>query len=389
MRTRNRLSLAIVTFAVCSLVPVNQAQQTPATPAPAPKGPAHDVVLPVTARDKKGALVPGLQQGDFTLTDEGRPQTIKSLTHDTSLPFRLGLLVDTGRNLSAAIEGARKGANAFVDQMLPAQGSEGKDQAFLIHFDREVELLEDFTNSREKLHHELEQMGPTRRSQTEGPETTGENRGEAHGGRGGAQMYDAIFLAADELMKPKDGHKAMVLFSNGVDKGSKETLNEAVDSADRAGVAIYTIYYKGEQERGENQSGIPGGGRRGGGYPGGGGGYPGGGGGYPGGGGGYPNGGGGRRGGGSTESGVDGRKIMQLIATRTGGHAYEAKKKDDLEEIYRLIAEELRGQYLLTYTPDKPDNDGSFHKVALKANKSDLTVVTREGYFAPGGEEAR
>ena len=133
-----------------------------------------------------------------------------------------------------------------------------------------------------------------------------------------------------------------------------------------------------------------GGGRGGGGYPGGGGGYPGGGGGYPGGGGGYPGGGGGRRGGsGPTDTGVDGRKIMLQIAERTGGHAYDARKKDDLEPIYNLIAQELRSQYLLTYTPDKPDNEGGFHKVALKANKDEYSVTIPEGYFAPGGENAR
>ena len=77
---------------------------------------------------------------------------------------------------------------------------------------------------------------------------------------------------------------------------------------------------------------------------------------------------------------------MEKIAERTGGRFFEAKKKDNLEEIYASIAEELRGQYLLTYTPDIVDKEGGFHKVALKANKGDLTVVTREGYFAPGGD---
>src|SRR6266702_8976803 len=150
MRTRILFPLVIVTFAAWPLVPASLAQQTPAAAAPS-KGPAHDVVLPVTVRDKKGALVPGLQQADLTLTDEGHPQTIKSLTRETSLPFRLGLLADTGRNMNGALEGERKGADKFIDQMLPAPGSEGKDQdqAFLIHFDREVELLEDFTNPRE------------------------------------------------------------------------------------------------------------------------------------------------------------------------------------------------------------------------------------------------
>ena len=94
-------------------------------------------------------------------------------------------------------------------------------------------------------------------------------------GRGGTQLYDAIFLAADELMKHKDGRKALVVFSDGVDRGSKDTMNDAVDAADRANVQIFTIYFKGEEDKSSN-FGFPGNNRRGGmGYPGGG--YPGGG----------------------------------------------------------------------------------------------------------------
>jgi VWFA-related protein len=378
-------------------LPLTSAAQQPATQQPAGNQPvatlkiqAREVVLPVTVRDKKGALVTSLKIGDFTLTEDGRPQTIKSFTRESNLPFRLGLLVDTSRSVSAAMEEERKAAGKFVDLMLPADPKAAdakKDEAFLIHFDREVELLEDFTNSRDKLRHELDEMGPTRAAQndTQGPETTGDDRGsgEARVRHGGTQLYDAIYLASDELMKPKDGRKALVVFSDGVDRGSKETLNDAVDAADRANVAVYTIYFKGEQERPAG-TGYPGGGGRHGGM--GGGGYPGGGGGYPGGGGGYP-GGGGRRGGERpSETGVDGKKIMEKIATRTGGRYFEAKKKDNLDEIYGQIAEELRGQYLLTYTPDVVDNEGGFHKIALKANKDDFAVVTREGYYAPGGD---
>ena len=347
---------------------------------------AREVVLPVTVRDKHGALVASLKIKDFTLTEDGRPQAIKSFTRETDLPFRLGLLVDTSRGVSGAMENERKAAGKFVDAMLPETPKPGSgsatDQAFLVHFDREVELLRDFTTSRDKLHREWDGMGPTAResrAEGEGPETAGDDRDRPRPGRNGTQLYDAIFLASDDLMKPKDGRKALVVFSDGVDRGSKETLNDAVDSADRAGVAVYTIYFKGEQER--SQTGIPGqgGGRRGGsGWPGGGGG------GYPGGGGGYPGGGGGRRGGGGQSApGVDGKKIMEKIATRTGGRFFEAKSKDKLDEIYGQIAEELRGQYLLTYTPDVVDNQGGFHKIALKANKDDLTVITREGYYAP------
>ncbi len=74
---------------------------------------------------------------------------------------------------------------------------------------------------------------------------------------------------------------------------------------------------------------------------------------------------------------------MDKIATRTGGRYFEAKKKDNLEEIYNEIADELRNQYVLTYTPDQKINEDEFHKIVLKAKKDDLTVATREGYYTP------
>ncbi len=400
MRNPTASFLALPLLAVSCLPATGPAQQPADTqPVTTLKIQAREVVLPVTVRDKHGALVTSLKIGDFALSEDGRPQTIKSFTRESNLPFRLGLLVDTSRSVSGALDNERKAAEKFVDQMLPADPKAGAaatpaqtDQAFLIHFDREVELLEDFTNSREKLHRELDDMGPTRASSesSQGPETSDSgdrNSGESRR-RGGTQLYDAIYLASHDLMESKDGRKALIVFSDGADRGSKETLNDAVDAAEHANVTIYTIFFKGEQENGGLGNGFPGGGRHGGGgYPGGGGGYPGGGGGYPGGGGGYPGGGGQRRGpDNSSANGQDGKKNMERIAERTGGRFFEAKKKDNLDEIYGLIAEELRGQYLLTYTPDKVDTDGGFHKIALKANKDDFVVVTREGYYAPGGD---
>jgi VWFA-related protein len=376
MRNQAIFCLAVSLLALPCL-PVAAHAQTAGQPAATLKMQAREVLLPVTVRDKHGALVTSLNAGDFTLTEDGRPQKIKSFTRETNLPFRLGLLVDTSRSVAGAMEEERKAAGKFVDAMLPADPKGAKDQAFLIHFDHEVELLEDFTSSRDKLHRELEDMGPSRtaRNDSQGPETSGDDRERQRGsGHGGTQLYDAIYLASDELMKTKDGRKALVVFSDGADRGSKETLNDAVDAADRANLAVYTIYFKGEQERSPMSNPGMGGGRHGGG-----GGWPGGGG-YPGGGGG-----GGRRGGGGEPSatGVDGKKIMEKIAERTGGRFFEAKKKDSLKGIYGEISEELRGQYLLTYTPDVVDKEGGFHKIALKAAKDDLVVVTREGYYAP------
>jgi VWFA-related protein len=380
------LSLAAFVSMSAACLAQSSATQQPASEQSAAtlKIQAREVVLPVTVRDKHGALVTTLKAGDFTLTEDGRPQVIKSFTRESNLPFRLGLLVDTSRSVSAALDSERKAASKFVDRMLPADPKAGTagDEAFLIHFDHEVELLEDFTNSREKLHHELDDMGATRASNSsQGPETSDSGSSGESRRRGGTQLYDAIYLASHDLMEQKDGRKALVVFSDGGDRGSKETLNDAIDAADHANVVIYTIYFKGEQE--QNGFGGPGQGghRGGGGYPGGGGG------GYPGGGGGYPGGGGQRRGPDTTSAnGQDGKKNMEKIAARTGGRFFEAKKKDNLDEIYGQIAEELRGQYLLTYTPDKTDTDGGYHKIALKAGKDDLLVSTREGYYAPGGD---
>ena len=393
MKTKSTLclvfSLAAVSILALYFLRSSRAAQQP-SPPPSTQQPianlkvqAREVLLPVVVEDKHGALVTNLTAKDFTLTEDGRPQVIKSFTSQSNLPFRLGLLVDTSRSVNSALDAERKAAGKFIDLMLPADPKAGVqgDEAFLIHFDREVELLEDFTNSRDKLHHELDGMGPTSQERNnQGPETNGDDRGGnggygQHGGGhgGGTQLYDAIYLASDELMKPKSGRKALIVFSDGGDRGSKETLNDAIDAADRANVQVFTIYFKGEEER--SNSGFPGNGGHHGGM----------GGGYPGGGGGYPGGGGGHRGGNNprTEAGVDGRKIMQQIASRTGGQFFEAKKKDNLDEIYNQIAASLRQQYLLTYTPDKVDTDGEFHKIVLTTDKSDLNVITREGYYAP------
>ncbi len=225
------LALPVLMLGLAALREPAPAQQSASQqPVTTLKIQAREVVLPVTVRDKKGALVTSLKISDFTLTEDSRPQVIKSFTRESDLPFKVGLLVDTSRSVSGALDNERKAAGKFVDLMLPAdpKAGEAKDEGFLIHFDREVELLEDFTNSREKLHHELDDMGPTRAQQndTQGPETSGDDRQRPSRG-GGTQLYDAIYLASDELMKPKDGRKALVVFSDGGDRGSKETLNDA------------------------------------------------------------------------------------------------------------------------------------------------------------------
>src|ERR1022692_4161611 len=300
------------------------------------------VTLPVTVRDKHGKIIRDLTKDDFTLQEDGRPQTIKYFSLDTNLPLTLGLLVDTSRSQTNVLDAERNASRSFLEQMLVQE----KDKAFLIHFDREVELLQDLTSSREKLQKALELLkSPSDRERSNDPNdpSNSPSGSDSHHG-GGTQLYDAVYLASNELMKKQQGRKALIILSDGVDRGSKTYLDSAIESAQRADTVVYSIYFadsRHDNDR-DRQGGGMGRGGGGGGYPGGGGG-----GGWPGGGGGYPGGGRGGRGGQRhpEKTRADGKKILQRISKETGGRFFEVAKKETVGEIYDSIVEELRTQY--------------------------------------------
>jgi VWFA-related protein len=333
------------------------------------------VALPVTVRDKHGAIVKDLTKDDFTLQEDGRPQAIKYFSLDSNLPLTLGLLVDTSMSQREVLDQERNASHSFLDQMLTQQ----KDKAFLLHFDHEVELLQDLTHSREKLQSALDLLktGEDDRSRSNDPNNDDSRSGHRHGG---TELYDAVYLASNELMKKQTGRKAVIILSDGVDRGSKTTLESAIESAQRSETIVYSIYFKGHEEH-DHRDGGGGNPGHGGGYPGGG--YPGGG--YPGGGGGYP--GGGRRGGGQrtpSEPHVDGKKILERLSKETGGRFFEVSKKQLVGDIYTNIADELRTQYSLGFTPDKDAAGEGYHRVLLQVKKKDMEVQTRAGYYEGG-----
>jgi len=342
------------------------------------------VTLPVTVRDKRGQIVRDLTKDDFTLEQDGRPQTIRYFSLEKDLPLTLGLLVDTSLSQRNVLDQERSASRSFLDEML----SGNKDKAFLIHFDREVELLQDLTSSKEKLQSALDLLKTPdyERETSGGSGNPQDSRHGSHGMRGGGtQLYDAVYLAANELMKKQQGRKAIIILSDGVDRGSKESLESAIEAAQRADTIVYSILFV-DTERGEYGGRDHSHGGVGVGWPGGGGGWPGGGGNWPGGG----RSGGGRSGGGGPQGGprptdevrVDGKKILDRISKETGGRLYEVSKKEPIDQIYSSIAEELRTQYSMGYTPDKESASAGYHKITLEARRKDLSVVTRDGYYA-------
>jgi len=365
----------VLNFALAALPGVGpslRAQDTAATIAVDVKV----VTLPVTVRDKHGKIIRDLTKDDFTLQEDGRPQSIRYFSQEANLPLTLGLLVDTSRSQTNALDAERNASRSFLDQMLV----QPKDKAFLIHFDKEVELLQDLTSSREKLQAALELLKtPSDRERSNDPNDSDDSRSGSGSHRtGGTQLYDAVFLASNELMKKQQGRKALIILTDGVDRGSKTYLESAIESAQRADTVIYSIYFAEPRRNDRNQQGG-GMGRGGGGYPGGGG--------WPGGGGGWPGGGGGRRGPGGgqrhpEEPRTDGKKILERISKETGGRFFEVTKKETVGQIYDSIVEELRTQYNMGYTPDKDSTASGYHHVQLQVKRKDLTVQTRDGYYA-------
>jgi VWFA-related protein len=352
-----------------SAAPATPTAQTPAPAVPTLSVDVNVVTLPVTVRDKHGKIVNNLTKDDFVLEEDGKPQSIRYFSQENNLPLTVGLLVDTSMSERDNIDKERSASRSFLDQMI----NRPADRAFVIHFDREIELLQDLTSDHAKLEKAVGLIDV--QSAVENTQTSDQGNGSprAHHGGGGTKLYDAIFLACDEITAKQKGRKAIVVLTDGEDRGSQETMNSAIESAQKAETVVYTIYIGGHEDRDSgfnngngpmDNGGYPG--RR---YPGGG--YPGGG--YPG-GGRYP-------GGGSQVNRPNGKKILQQIAQQTGGRFFEAKKKDSVDDIYAQIAEELRTQFMLGYTPPK-DQTAGFHSIHLTTKTKDLTVQTREGYYS-------
>jgi VWFA-related protein len=333
-----------------------------------------------TVRDKQGQIVKDLRKEDFTLLEDGRPQTIRYFTQQSDLPLTLGLLVDTSGSERRMIPTERTASYKFLEQVLRPD----RDKAFLLHFDHEVELLQDLTASRERLEKALDLLESSQQDRASRGDQGGGNSGDPQGGggypggggggigfprrgggypggggggypggRGGGQrrmhggtaFYDGIYLAANEILSKQTGRKAMILLTDGEDNGSKISLEDAVTSAERADSLGYAVRIA-DDEIGSMA----------------------------------PRGFGGGRGGGMERP--DGKKILKQIAKQTGGAYFEYGKKKSLEDIYAEIEDDLRNQYSIGYTSDHQGTDKGYRKIDLTVAKKGLVVQARDGYYS-------
>jgi VWFA-related protein len=332
-----------------------------------------------TVRDKHGQIVPGLAKDDFLLQVDGRPETIRYFARETDLPLTVGVLVDTSLSQRRVLEEERTASFAFLNDVM----REDRDKAFVINFDAESVLLQDLTNSKPKLETALDrvhvaepdQNGGQRRGGGGGGYPGGSGGGYPGGGQGGGgwhrpagtTLYDAVFLASDELMRKQQGRKAIILLTDGVDQGSKYSLERAIEAAQRADTMVYSILFADPDAYNRAMAGgYPGGNHGGWNGPWGGPAGP------PVGGPRYPP---------QYESHADGKKVLQRLSQETGGHFFEVTRKESVEAIYKQVQDELRNQYSLGFTPQTAEQSTRYHKILLAAKPKDLVVQARQGYY--------
>jgi VWFA-related protein len=279
-----------------------------------------------SVRGKSGGLVGNLEKNDFTVYEDGKQQEIKYFTRETDLPLTLGLLVDVSGSQERLIDTEKRAAQAFFSQVLKK-----KDEAFLISFGAEAELLQDSTGSLKLLQDGLNALRlnvPVGGVQP-GPVPTLQSQA-------GTILYDAVYLAANEKLRTEVGRKAIVLITDGVDTGSKISRDKAIEAAQKADTIIYSFFYQDSAAYG----GVFGGG------------------------------------------GGGGESELRRMSTETGGRVFHIDRKNTLEDAFRDLQEEMRSQYAIGYASTNPKRDGTFRKIDFKMSNKDYKVQARKGYYA-------
>src|ERR1700728_2014683 len=221
------------------------AQVAPSPDAP-PQGPAGDpnqedqsqpletlkvnvnlVSLYFTVHDKHGALIPHLTKEDFNILEDKTPQTIKNFTAETDQPLTLGTLLDTSGSQQNVLPLEQQAGAAFLARVLRS-----KDEAFLISFDVNVDLLSDYTSNAHALSHAMDKA--------EINTGTG-GGGMPSGSPKGTLLYDAVYLATHDKLQQETGRKAIIILSDGEDQGSSMKLQGAIEAAQKANTIVYVL----------------------------------------------------------------------------------------------------------------------------------------------------
>jgi VWFA-related protein len=325
-------------LAVALLLAVPALPQKPAPPAqqPAPPGQQPEqqggviktevglVNLFATVRDKNKRIVGNLTQQDFKISEDNQDQKISFFSKEVALPITLALLLDTSGSEQFMIGAIQETGSSFLSRVL-RKG----DEALVMSFDSDVDLLSDFTDDRKQLERAVRRT----RINIPGGGSIAGNPGPI-GGQNvtGTALYDAIYLACREKLNTEAGRKAIIIVTDAQDEGSKVRIEEAVEAAQRTDTVIHLLLVW-DPHFGANTG------------------------------------------------------AANKLAGETGGRVISANSEKKLAQAFDEISEELRSQYTLGYYPTNSSRDGKFRKVRVETSNHDLKVLTRKGYYAPKAAE--
>jgi VWFA-related protein len=331
---------------LCALLYVGAAnavaQVAPSPDAP-PEGPAGDpnqddqskpletlkvnvnlVSLYFTVHDKHGALIPHLTKDDFNILEDKSPQKIKNFTAENDQPLTLGILLDTSGSQQNVLPLEQQAGAAFLSRVLRS-----KDEAFLISFDVNLDLLSDYTNNAHALSRAMDKA--------EINVGTGGGGGMPSGSPKGTLLYDAVYSATHEKLQQETGRKALIILTDGEDQGSVQKLEGAIEAAQKANTIVYVLLCA---DRGFYGRGM-------------------------------------------YTMGYSGDMVMRKLAEQTGGRVIDVGNNGKkMEDAFAQIEEELRTQYVASYTPTNAKLDGSYRKIDIDVKGDGLKALARKGYYA-------
>src|ERR1700678_69921 len=274
-----------------------------------------------TVRDKHHGIISDLTKDDFKVFEGGVEQKVAFFPKEGYLPIPPGLLIDTSASMDRMINAEQDAASRFLREVMRP-----KDEAMVMTFDFDVDLLADFTQDTGAL------SSAIRRARVNSVGGGGVvTPGTIPGGQGGGtNLYDAIYLATHDELATQAGRKGVIILTDAEDTGSKLRLQDAIEAAQRSDAVIHVMLIVDRM----------------------------------------------------ATSGIGG-SVARKMTEDTGGRVIDVHNEASLEKAFDEISQELRSQYVLGYYPTNIKRDGTFRKLRVDVMRPDMKILARKGYYAP------
>lgn len=273
----------------------------------------------VTVRDHHNEILTGLNKSDFKVFEDGVEQKVAYFDKEMNLPLTLAILMDTSGSMSNTLVAEQDAASRFVHEVIRK-----RDEALVMSFDLDVNLLADFTEDPNVLEDAIRRT----RINAAGPVITAGT--VPQNGVIGTDLYDAIYLACTNELSSQAGRKAIIVLTDAEDNGSKESLDDAIEAAQKSDTVIHVILIIDPM----------------------------------------------------ATTGV-GPGVAHDMAEQTGGRVIRVHNNDSLEKAFDEISQELRSQYVLGYYPANTRRDGTYRKIKVAVDVPGARILARKGYYAP------